>query len=144
MTDNFVMSTDPKTNVLAWRVLGLLELGDIPAISSRVKQGCATLREPLKLLVDNRFMMLKGRPIIFSPEVNAEWITLQQWLLPRCSHVAVLCNGSVMQLQMDRLAKTSGLSAVLKSFWDADPAVSRREGYRFLEIPKNALIDRVV
>jgi hypothetical protein len=69
---------------------------------------------------------------------------LQQWLLPRCSHVAVLCNGSVMQLQMDRLAKTSGLSAVLKSFWDADPAVSRREGYRFLEIPKNALIDRVV
>jgi hypothetical protein len=143
MTQHFVMAADAPRNVLAWRVLGPIYIRDIPAIVESVQAGVGSLKQPVKLLVDNRSMLMNGRPIIFTPDVNAEWIKLQEWLLPRSSHVAVLCNGSVMKLQMDRLAKTSGLAAVLRSFWDPDPMVSRDEAYAFLKINRNPLVDRI-
>lgn len=137
------MATDAARNVLSWRVLGPIYLCDIPPIVDGVKAAVESLKRPVKLLVDNRSMQMNGRPIIFTPDVNAEWIKLQVWLLPHCSHVAVLCNGSVMKLQMDRLAKASGLAAVLRSYWDPDPMASRDEAYAFLGIDRNLLVDRL-
>lgn len=96
----------------------------------------------VKLLVDNRKMLDENsKGIIFDPNVNEEWIKLQQWLIGRCSRVVVLCGTLMMQAQMNRLAMTSGLDTVLKAFYNPlDQRSVIREAYQFLDIPSNGLV----
>src|SRR4051794_37303488 len=141
MTEHFVYKLDTKLGVLAWKVRGPIYVEDLPEILAAIKGGIEPLAKgSVKLLVDNREMVVNGNPIIFTPEVNDEWIKLQGWLIPYCSRVAVLCNGTSMKLQMDRLARTSGLDSVLRAFWGE---TSQADAYAFLAIDGNALLDGV-
>lgn len=140
MTQHFVFNLDAEIGLISWRVRGPIYIEDIPEIVDVVKRAIEPLGEKrARLLVDNREMVVNGSPIIFTPEVNDEWIKLQGWLLPYCSRVAVLCNGSPMKMQMDRLARTSGLDSVLRAFWGE---TSKEDAYAFLALDSNALADR--
>jgi len=139
ITEHFVFDLDREQRVLAWKVRGPIYMEDLPEILDVIKGSVEPFgKGAMKLLVDNREMMINGNPIIFTPEVNDEWIKLQGWLLPFCCRVAVLCNGSAMKMQMDRLARTSGLDCMLRAFWGDS---SQPDAYSFLDIQRNALID---
>ncbi|MDO3678433.1 hypothetical protein [Paenibacillus ehimensis] len=141
--DVFKYHVDRKNNVLSWQVLDSLTVEDAEKASKLVKSSLASLNGA-KLLVDNRFMIKNGRPIVFSPEVNTIWEQLQSGILPKVSQCAVLCSGAIMKMQMDRIARASGFIDVLKSFWNDDPGVLKKEAYEFLSIPSNELIDRPI
>ncbi len=141
--DVFKYHVDRKNNVLSWQVLDSLTVEDADKASELVKSSLASLNGA-KLLVDNRFMIKNGRPVVFSPEVNTIWEQLQADILPKVSGCAVLCSGAIMKMQMDRIARASGFIDVLKSFWNDDPSVMKKEAYEFLGISSNELIDRSV
>lgn len=139
--DKFLYHVDRANSVLAWQVRDVLSIEDAEQASALVKQSLATLNGA-KLLVDNRFMMHKGRAIVFSPEVNAIWEELQGDILPQVTKCAVLCSGPIMKMQMDRIARASGMIEVLQSFWNDDKNAMKKEVYQFLGISSNELIDK--
>ncbi|SCW59476.1 hypothetical protein SAMN04487970_101887 [Paenibacillus tianmuensis] len=139
--DAFKYHIDRTNHVLSWQVLDSLTVEDATKASELVKSGLSSLNGA-KLLVDNRFMIKNGRPVVFSPEVNAIWEQLQSSILSQVSQCAVLCSGTIMKMQMDRIARASGFIDVLQSFWNDDPSVMKKEAYVFLGISSNELIDR--
>lgn len=141
--DVFKYHIDRTNNVLSWQVLDSLTVENATQASGLVKSSLASLNGA-KLLVDNRFMIKNGRPVVFSPEVNAIWEQLQGGILPQVSQCAVLCSGAIMKMQMDRIARASGFIDVLQSFWNDDPSVMKKEAYVFLGITSNELVDRPV
>lgn len=141
--DVFKYHIDRTNHVLSWQVLDSLTVEDATEASKLVKSSLSTM-SGAKLLVDNRFMIKNGRPIVFSPEVNAIWEQLQGGILPQVSQCAVLCSGAIMKMQMDRIARASGFIDVLQSFWNDDPSVMKKEAYVFLGISSNELVDRSV
>ncbi|MFB6364730.1 hypothetical protein ACFCP7_11775 [Paenibacillus elgii] len=139
--DAFKYHIDHKNHVLSWQVLDSLTVENATQASGLVKSSLSSL-SGAKLLVDNRFMIKNGRPVVFSPEVNAIWEQLQSSILSQVSQCAVLCSGTIMKMQMDRIARASGFIHVLQSFWNDDPSVMKKEAYVFLGISSNELIDR--
>ncbi|MCS7463022.1 hypothetical protein N0M98_23115 [Paenibacillus doosanensis] len=139
--DKFLYHADRANNVLSWQVRDALTVEDAEKASALVKQNLAVMNEA-KLLVDNRFMVSKGRPIVFSPEVNMIWEQLQSDILPKVSKCAILCSGVIMKMQMDRIARASGMIEVLQSFWSDDSDTMRIDAYQFLGVTGNELIDR--
>ena len=140
-TDKFVYHVDSTRQVLSWQIKSPLSLDEVKAISIKLKQvveGMAKGR--IKLLIDNSFMGVDGRKIIFQEEINQVWLELQMWMMPHCDKVAVLCNGMTMKLQMKRLAESSGISKIMVSVWHADRQKAIQEAYEILAIPSNELV----
>jgi len=139
--DKFLYHVDHVNHVLSWQVRNALTVEDALKASDLVKQGLASMTGA-SLLVDNRFMINNGRPIVFTSEVNAIWEQLQGDILPKVSKCAVLCSGVIMKMQMDRIARASGMHEVLKSFWNDNSDTMKEEAYQFLGIDSNSLIDK--
>ncbi|CAI6051886.1 helix-turn-helix domain-containing protein [Cohnella sp. JJ-181] len=118
LPDRFNYRVETADNLIIWQVTGAISLDEIKQISADLKAVCRTL-DPgrVKLLIDNRKMMLCGQPIVFQHEVTEKWEELQRWFLPYCEQVVVLCNSKLMQNQMNRLAKRSGIIQVQKSLY---------------------------
>lgn len=145
MYKNFSYAVDSKENVLSWKVTGHLEVSEIDSIVDEIKNEVLKLPNGrVKLLVDNRAMIDEdGKDILFTKVINDKWIALQEWLIPYCSHVAVLCGSLMMKAQMNRLAQTSGLSEVLKAYWSPnDPKQSKALGdaLEFLGVQSHPLV----
>ncbi|SFB03382.1 Helix-turn-helix [Cohnella sp. OV330] len=118
LRDRFNYRVDPAHNVIAWQVTGGISQDEIKQIVADLKSACLRLVSgKVKLLIDNRKMMIHGQPIVFQHEVKEKWEELQRWFLPHCEQVIVLCNSKLMQNQMNRLAKRSGIIAVQKSLF---------------------------
>lgn len=116
--DRFKYRVETADNLIAWQVTGAISSDEIIQISSDLKNACLRLASgKVKLLVDNRKMIVHGQPIVFQHEVREKWEELQRWFLPHCEQVVVLCNSRLMQNQMNRLAKRSGIIKVQKSLF---------------------------
>ncbi|MFC4101473.1 helix-turn-helix domain-containing protein [Paenibacillus xanthanilyticus] len=116
--DRFNYRVVPADNLIAWQVTGALSLDEMKRITVDLKAECLKLASgKVKLLVDNRRMMINGQPIAFQHEITDKWEELQRWFLPHCEHVIVLCNSKLMHNQMNRLANRSGIIKVQKSLF---------------------------
>jgi len=116
--DRFNYRVEAARNLIAWQVTGAISSDEIIRISADLKNACLQLVSgKVKLLVDNRKMIIHGQPIVFQHEVREKWEELQRWFLPHCEQVVVLCNSKLMQNQMNRLAKRSGIIQVQKSLF---------------------------
>ncbi|CAI6084881.1 helix-turn-helix domain-containing protein [Cohnella sp. JJ-181] len=116
--ERFNYRVEAADNLIAWQVTGAISLDEVKQISSDLKNACLRLESgKVKLLVDNRKMMIHRQPIVFQQEVREEWEELQRWFLPHCEQVIVLCNSRLMQNQMNRLASRSGIIKVQKSLF---------------------------
>ncbi|WJH36641.1 hypothetical protein N6H14_13405 [Paenibacillus sp. CC-CFT747] len=138
--DKFIYHVDRENGVLSWQVREMLTVEDALKAGELIKLNLATL-DQAKLLVDNRFMQKNGRPLVFTPEVNTIWEGVQGEVLPKVTKCAVLCSGAIMKMQMDRIARASGMIEVLKSFWNDDNDTMKKEAYQFLGIASNELVD---
>ncbi|MBB3113760.1 transcriptional regulator with XRE-family HTH domain [Paenibacillus phyllosphaerae] len=113
--ERFNYRVTPEDHLIAWQVNGPISLDEINRITADLKSACLQLAPgKVKLLIDNRNMMVRGQPIVFQHEVTERWEELQRWFLPHCEQVVVLCNSKLMQNQMNRMAGRSGLIAVQK------------------------------
>lgn len=138
----FSSSMDKANLVFAWQVVDNLTVEEAKeaariiteTVESNAKAG------KLKVLVDNRFMERDGRPIVFTPEVNSIWEEAQRRVFPHVSHIAVLCSGSIMKMQMDRISRNSDISDIQKSYWNKEDEVMLKEAFDFLGISSNDLI----
>ncbi|TCZ79313.1 hypothetical protein E0485_05465 [Paenibacillus albiflavus] len=139
--NKFLYHVDHVNHVLSWQVRGALTVDEALKASDLVKQSLASMKDA-SLLVDNRFMINNGRAIVFAPEVNTIWEQLQGEILPKVSKCAILCSGVIMKMQMDRIARASGMIEVLKSFWNDNSDAMKAEAYQFLGIDSNSLIDK--
>lgn len=118
LQDRFHYSLDVKDNLIAWQVTGALSLDEVKQITADLKTACRQLvLGKVKLLIDNRKMLIRDQPIVFQPEITEKWEDLQRWFLPHCEQVIVLCNTKLMQNQMNRLAKRSGIIQVQKTLY---------------------------
>lgn len=142
MRDKFVIDIDKVNQVVAWQIKDNLTVEDVAEASNLIKNVFAQLEKgKIKVLADNRLMVKNGHPIVFRPEVNAAWEELQKWTISYLEKVAVLCNGPLMKMQMDRVAKNSGIFHFCKHSWDDDANKMKEEAYAFLEISSNRLLD---
>ncbi|RIX50047.1 XRE family transcriptional regulator [Paenibacillus nanensis] len=121
LTERFRYYESAEENLIMWQVSGALSLEEIKSISVDLKAACLKLRlGKVKLLVDNRKMMASGEPIVFQHEITERWEELQRWFLPHCEQIIVLCNSKLMQNQMNRLAKRSGIIEVQRCLYCDD------------------------
>jgi hypothetical protein len=142
MSEKFVIDVDTQQQVVAWQIKDNLTVEDVAEASALIKSAFAKLEKgKIKVLADNRPMVKNGHPIVFRPEVNAAWEELQKWTLGYLERVAVLCNGPLMKMQMDRVAKNSGIFQFCRHFWDDDANRMKEEAYAFLGIQNNRLLD---
>ncbi|MFD0958994.1 hypothetical protein [Paenibacillus chungangensis] len=142
MSEKVVYYTDRANAIVSWQVRGNMTVEDAIQASTSIKEEVERFPEKeVSLLVDNRYMVQNGRPIVFSADVTKVWNELQIYLIPKVSKVAVLCSSMMMKMQMDRVAKESGLISSLKSFYNNDLDVSAKEAYAFLGTTHNKLID---
>lgn len=137
LPDRFRYRVVTEMNLLSWQVNGALSLDELKGITVDLKDACRQLVQGhVKLLIDNRKMMIGGQPIVFQPEITERWEELQRWFLPHCEQVIVLCNSKLMQNQMNRLAKRSGIITVQKSlFRDEDDWLTKEMDPRSLFDP---------
>lgn len=137
LPDRFRYRVVTEMNLLSWQVNGALSLDELKGISVDLKDACRQLvLGHVKLLIDNRKMMIGGQPLVFQPEITERWEELQRWFLPHCEQVIVLCNSKLMQNQMNRLAKRSGIITVQKSlFRDEDDWLTKEMDPRSLFDP---------
>ncbi|SDC27506.1 Helix-turn-helix [Paenibacillus sp. UNCCL117] len=119
--ERFCYRVDVERNLISWQVAGALSLDEVTSITADLKSACRQLvLGQVKLLIDNRKMMLGGQPLVFQPEITERWEELQRWFLPHSEKVIVLCNSKLMQNQMKRLANRSGIIAVQKSLFQQE------------------------
>lgn len=141
LAERFIHDVDVMEHVIAWRIAGPLDESDVKEISQQIRSMSLLLKKgEIKLLVDNRTMVIDGRTFVFSPEVTAIWEELQMWLLPFVAKVAVLCNSKLMKNQMDRLASRSGLNKISKHIFDEDPVLCENTALEFLGLRENRLL----
>lgn len=142
MSEKVAYLIDKENVVVCWQVRDNMKVEDAQKVSDEIKKAVREFGDKdIKVLVDNRYMIRNDRPLVFTADVNSVWEELQGYLLTRVSKVAVLCSSALMKLQMDRLAKATGLISKLKSFYNEDKTVSAKEAYDFLEIKGNKLVD---
>lgn len=141
LKQRFIYDVDVMNNVIAWRIAGPLSESDVKQISQQIKSMALLLKKgEIKLLVDNRNMLVEGRVFVFSPEVTAVWEELQLWLVPFVQKVAVLCNSQLMKNQMDRLGNRSGIVKYSEHIYDEDQTISEREALQYLGLIENRLL----
>lgn len=144
LKERFLYDVDVMENVIAWKIAGPLNEYDVKEIVQQIRSMTLLLRKgEIKLLVDNRSMVIDGMAFVFSPEVNLIWEDLQRWLVPFVNKVAVLCNSKLMKNQLERLAKRSGINKYTKQFFNEDPAESQREALEFLGLNSNRLLEKI-
>ncbi|MNY85719.1 hypothetical protein D3C78_19190 [compost metagenome] len=136
LSDQFVSNLDKENGVLAWRVLGLLNVENANKAADLIRSSIVELKAkgPVKLLVDNRLVKA------FPPQVNEIWDTLQREILPQVDKCAIICSGMVMRMQMNRVAQATGFSGVTQSFWDEDPSKAIADACEFIGVKSNALV----
>ncbi|USG68088.1 hypothetical protein NDK47_12725 [Brevibacillus ruminantium] len=140
----FVFNVDQTKKVVSWKVNADLTIEDSKKARDLIVGAISKFQNgEVNLLIDNRNMIQNGKPIVFKPEVNEIWEQTQKDIFPKVSKCAVLCCSVIMKMQMDRIARSSGISEVQKSFWNDDPSVMKKEAYDFLGISSNALVDAV-
>lgn len=134
---NFSLSVDTQNNLVAWQVRGNMSVEDAENARNKILSSIDKLDAgQVVLLVDNRKMQVDGRAIVFTPEVNQIWETTQKEVFPKLKKCAVLCSGVIMKMQMNRIAKVSGIDQVQQSFWndDNDKMVAEAAGFLGLDI----------
>lgn len=140
----FTLNVDSAKKVVSWKVSDDLSVEDSKKAKDMILNAVSKFNNgEVNLLIDNRSMMVNGKPIVFKPEVNEIWEQTQKEIFPKLAKCAVLCCSVIMKMQMDRIARASGISEVQKSFWNDDPQVMKKEAYDFLGITSNALVDSV-
>lgn len=142
MKDTVLYNVDKENGILCWQVRKNMSAEDARKFGDLIKEAVDSMKDKdIKLLVDNRYMMRSGRAIVFAVEVNEIWEEIQAYVLPKVSKVSVLCSSPIMKMQMDRLARNSGLISKQSSFYNEDLTVTASEAYKFLGITSNELID---
>lgn len=126
--DRFSYGVDAADNLIACQVNGPINLEEMRQIAADLKNACLQLVSgKVKLRIDHRKMMIHGQPIVFQHEVKEKWEELLRWFLPHCEQVVVLCNSKLMQNQLNRLARRSGVTKVQKSlFVEAEDWLSNK------------------
>ncbi|TWT25161.1 helix-turn-helix domain-containing protein [Planomicrobium sp. CPCC 101110] len=141
LENRFLCNIDKDEQVIAWRVAGPLNEQDVKEISKKIKSLAMLLRKgEIKLLIDNRSMMIDGQPFVFAPEVYDVWEELQEWLCPYIDQVVVLCNSTFMRNQLDRLAKRSGIGCFSKHIYSEDVEKSNAKALEFLGITESRIL----
>ncbi|EGL15830.1 MULTISPECIES: hypothetical protein [Paenibacillus] len=142
LKDKFSSNMDKANLVFAWQVVDNLTVEEAREAARIITETVANSAKAgkVKLLVDNRFMERDGRPIVFTPEVNSIWEEAQRTVFPHVSHIAVLCSGSIMKMQMDRISRNSNISDIQKSFWNKEDQAMLKEAFDFLGISSNDLV----
>ena len=116
--ERFNYCIDAVDNLIAWQVKGPINLEEMNQIAADLKSACVQLVSgKIKLRIDHRKMMIHGHPFVFQHEVKEKWEALLRWFLPHCEQVVVLCNSKLMQNQMNRLARRSGIIKVQKNLF---------------------------
>ncbi|PSL41423.1 transcriptional regulator with XRE-family HTH domain [Planomicrobium soli] len=137
----FICEVDVNEQVIAWRVAGPLSEYDARKLAKEIKNKAMLLRKgEIKLLIDNRSMMVDGQPFVFAPEVYDVWEELQQWLCPYLDQVVVLCNSTFMKNQLDRLAKRSGIAVLSKHIYNEEIEKSNKKALALLGISKSRIL----
>ncbi|WP_217597548.1 helix-turn-helix domain-containing protein [Cohnella sp. GbtcB17] len=120
--ERFSYHVDAAANIIAWQVNGPILLEEMRLVAADLKKACLPLVSgKVKLRMDHRRMMIHGQPIVFQHEVKEKWEELLRWFLPHCEEIVVLCNSKLMQNQMNRLVRRSGIINV--------------QNYLFIDIP---------
>lgn len=141
LEERFTLDVDVMEQVIAWRIAGPINEYDVKQINYQIRSLSLLLKKgEIKLLIDNRFMVLNGLPFVFSPEVNVVWEELQMWLLPFVKQVVVLCNSKLMQNQLDRLALRSGIADRSKHIFGEDSDLCERTALEFLGLSNQRLL----
>lgn len=142
MSEKVTYHVDRDRKVVSWQVRENMTVEDAQAAATEIKNAVESFNgEEVMILVDNRYMIRAGRPIVFTPDVNKIWGDLQGYLLLKVTKVAVLCCSMMLKMQMDRIARESELISKLQSYYNEDHIVSAKEAYEFLGISGNKLID---
>ncbi|MCR8643520.1 GGDEF domain-containing protein [Paenibacillus sp. N1-5-1-14] len=142
MTSKFLLDVDFDSQVLSWQIRGDLTIQDIAEFIPQVHEKVLHLRKgAIKLLIDNRLMMKNGKPYVFRPEVNVMWEQLMLFLRDYVEKCAVLCNGPIMEMQVDRLARKANMDHSYRLFWHENTFYSKQLAYKFLGIYSNRLLD---
>lgn len=141
MLEKFITHVDRQNNVVSWIVKENLDYEEaveagreLPKLVSQLPKGSA------KVLADHRPMEMEGKQARLSLESSQESAKLMGWLTENCTHVAVICGSMMMQSQMNRLAKESGLDRKLKAFWSVSQAKAIEDAYQFLGINDNKIV----
>lgn len=142
LKDKFISNMDKSTHVFSWQVHENLTPEEAKAaadiIISTVQSNSQTTK--VKVLVDNRFMERNGRSVVFTPEVNSIWEDAQRTVFPHVSKIAVLCSGTLMKMQMDRISRNSNIMEINKCFWNDNDQIMLDEAFEFLGITNNQLV----
>ncbi|GIN90639.1 hypothetical protein J22TS1_16900 [Siminovitchia terrae] len=143
MFGKFLFEVDYDQCLFTWKVVQPLDSDETKEVNEKIKSSILSLNNrETKILVDNRELLdEKGYHIVFPNSVNQEWIQLQQWQKLYCKQIAVLCGTLLMKAQMDRLAKSSGLVDILRTFYHKDHKKSLDKAYEYLEISKSSLLE---
>lgn len=145
LESRFIYDFDRHQHVIAWRVQGVLSEHEVKRISQNMKNTVSFLpKEKLKLIIDNRTMMVNGQPFVFTPEVNELLEELQIWFRPYIKNIVVLCNSKLMKIQMDRIAKRSGVWEVSKHLYYDENEKYITETYLYLDITSNRILDTAI
>ncbi len=140
MSEKFRYGVDVFNQVLAWRVEGPVTLAEVQAMALSIQKATASLgKSRVKVLVDHRAATTSRRDLARDEvEVVEEWARLLVWLIPRCSHVAMLCSSSAMKQQMDDATGNSG--GVFRAFYHPDASTALRQGYAFVGVETNEVV----
>lgn len=141
LEERFINDVDVMNNVISWRIAGPLSEPDVKHISQQIRSMALLLKKgEIKLLIDNRYMVIDGLAFVFSPEVNAVWEELQKWLMPLVQKVAVLCNSTLMKNQLDRLGSRSGIDKISEHIFEYEQTVAERKALSYLGLSENRLL----
>ncbi|UVI27497.1 hypothetical protein [Paenibacillus spongiae] len=142
LKNKFISHMDNNTQVFSWQVHENLTAEEAKAaadiIISTVQSNSKTTK--VNLLVDNRFMERNGRSVVFTPDVNAIWEEAQRTVFPYVAKIAVLCSGTLMKMQMDRISRNSNIMDINKCFWNDNDQIMLQEAFDFLGISSNDLV----
>ncbi|WP_442601917.1 diguanylate cyclase domain-containing protein [Paenibacillus sp. KN14-4R] len=142
MTSKFILDADIDSQVLSWQIRGDLTIQDLAEFIPMVHEKVLSMRKgTIKLLIDNRMMMKNGKPYVFRPEVNVLLEQLMIFLRDYVKKCAVLCNGPIMEMQIERLARKIGCDHTYRLFWHENSFYSKQLAYKYLGITSNRMLD---
>lgn len=130
----FVYHVDVEKKTLSWQVNGDILPEEIGKIVDTLRREYKRLGKDILLFIDN-----SNVGAVFRQEVTDEWVKLQTEMLPSCKKIAVICNNITMKMQMNRLAKTSGISSIQEAFYEQDIQVAYTKAIEFLGVTKNTV-----
>jgi len=141
LSDRFIFAADEEERLMAWQVHGGITAGELSEIGDMLMKCCTDMSREgkVKIFIDFRPMLADGRPFVHSPETMDGWETLQRWASSRCDKVVALCNSKLMQNQLQRQSKRSGIHAVQHCLYEPDNRWLIEQSNEMLGIRSNIL-----